>query len=150
MGASSEDMGVARPYRRANQSIPDASIAFDAIIEVIAERVASRILARLGSPTTHYGSGRKASPPPGKSRAWAVRNLKTIPGARKIGRDWIVSVEDFDAWAADRDSARCGKIGRDARQVRGSSFENDNSEIAALVESSLREAGLRRVRGSTR
>lgn len=120
------------------------------LMEFVADRIAARVVAKLGSCTTHYGSGKTATPPPGKSRSWAVRNLKSIPGAHKIGRDWIVSVEDFDAWSIEQDTARCGKIDRDARQVRGAAFENDDSDIAALVESSLRGSSLRRVRGPAR
>lgn len=83
----------------------------------IAERVADIIVARLAAPSTHYGTGKAATLPPGKSRAWALRNVKTIPGARKIGRDWIVSVADFDAWMSDQDTERCRNSARPANDV---------------------------------
>lgn len=78
----------------------------DAILDELADRVAARILEKLSAAPSFYGTGKGATLPPGKTRAWALRNIRTIPGARKVGRDWIVSISDFDAWATERDSER--------------------------------------------
>ena len=78
--------------------------ALDAVLEELAELVAAKVLARMAAPSSHYGAGRAATHPPGKSRAWALRMLKTIPGARQVGRDWIVAVSDFEAWLTDQDT----------------------------------------------
>jgi hypothetical protein len=43
---------------------------FDALITEIADRVADIIFARFAAPSTHYGTGKAATLPPGKSRAW--------------------------------------------------------------------------------
>ncbi len=115
----------------------------DAFLDVLAERVAAKIAEKTAGPSTHYGSGRSATLPPGKSRAWAVRNLKSIPGARKVGRDWVVSVDDYEAWLADRDAARFRQgIGETARAA------NDTVDVEALADQALAEAGLRRTRGA--
>lgn len=106
----------------------------DAVLDDLAERVAAKVLAKLSAPSTHYGTGRAAVLPPGKSRAWALRNLKLVPGAKKVGRDWIVSVADFEAWLTERDTRRNVTPLRPA---------NDAPD---LLEESLRASGLRRIR----
>lgn len=113
--------------------------AFDAILDDLAERVAERVLARLGATTTHYGTGRAATLPPGKSRAWALRNLKTISGAKKIGRDWVIEVAAYEAWANERDSARFSTAPQPA---------NDVPDVEALAEQALSGAGYRRTRAA--
>lgn len=106
---------------------PDAH----AFIEWFAELVAAKVLAKLTAPSDHYSA---KNPPPGKSRAWALRMLKTIPGARKVGRDWVVSVADFDAWLSDRTSA--------PKVVKA----KPSNDVEALAEEAFAAAGLRRIR----
>jgi hypothetical protein len=127
------------------------SAVFDALLTEIAERVADIVVARLAAPSTHYGTGKAATLPPGKSRAWALRNVKRIPGARKIGRDWIVSVADFDAWMTDRDSERCRNSARPANDVAPPihpAFEMavSGEDRAARAARSLAAQGFRRTR----
>ena len=58
------------------------------------------------------------------------------------GRDWLVSVSDFDAWLSERDTARVtGKSRGDLRQ----SAAND---VDALAEQALAASGFRRARGA--
>jgi hypothetical protein len=40
------------------------------------------------------------------------RHLKTIPGSRKVGRDWLISKEDYDAWSVAQDRSRQRPAGR--------------------------------------
>lgn len=56
---------------------------------------------------------------PGKSRPWMVRNAKTIPGARKVGRDWVVAHADWERWLAEQDARRCMPRARqpEAREI---------------------------------
>ena len=78
----------------------------DAVLEELAELVAAKVLARMAAPSSHYTTRAGGVHVPGKSRAWALRTLKTIPGARKVGRDWVVSVEAYEAWLTDQDTKR--------------------------------------------
>jgi hypothetical protein len=82
------------------------------LIEEIAERVAKRVLAALASAPTNavaFTTSKAGPNPPGKSRAWALRNVKTMPGARKVGRDWVISVVDYERWARAQDAARSSR-----------------------------------------
>ena len=125
--------------------------ALASVLDELAELVAAKVLARMAAPSSHYTTRPAGPHPPGKSRAWALRTLKTIPGARKVGRDWIVSVDAYEAWLTDEDTARCaGKSKGDARQRVGRLASNDTLDVATLVESSLAGSGLRRVRSSAR
>ncbi len=117
---------------------------FDAVLDALAERVATKVLARLAGPTEHYGTSKSAVLPPGKSRAWAVRNVRRIPGAMKVGRDWIVPVAAFDAWLTEEDLRRCG-----AAPAPKGAFVPDSTSHPSLAERAdrtLLAAGLRRTR----
>lgn len=121
--------------------------ALDAVLDELAERVAAKVLARLSAPTTHYTTRPAGPHPPGKSRSWALTNLKNIAGAKKVGRDWVISVDAYEAWLSERDER---KSRGDSRQSGVRLASNDTDNVAALVESSLSGSGLRRVRGSSR
>lgn len=122
----------------------------DALLDDLAERVAAKVLERLAAPTSHYGTRVGATLPPGKSRAWALRTLKTIPGARKVGRDWVVSAADFDAWAAEKDSEAQRNASR--RNMPRKSLvdlrHSPSNDIDALAEQALQASGFRRARGA--
>ena len=45
-----------------------------------------------------YSSARRGPHPAGKSARWCRDHFKTIPGARRVGRDWTISATAFDAW----------------------------------------------------
>lgn len=122
-------------------------MSFDAVLDELAERVAAKVLAKLSAAPSFYGTGKGATLPPGKTRAWALRTLKTIPGARKVGRDWVVSVADFDAWASDRDS-ECQRKASRRKMPRKSNDDlrhaNDaRQSIEALARIGAERAGFR-------
>ena len=121
-----------------------SSPALAGALDELAELVAAKVLAKLSAPTTHYSTASKSGTlPPGKSRAWALRNLKLVPGARKVGRDWVVSIADFEAWLSEQDSIRFAKSGERA-VVREAIATED--ELDRLATAGLTRAGLRRVR----
>lgn len=83
------------------------------LIDAIAERVAKKVLVALTNAptaTTAFTSAKGGPNPPGKSRAWAARTIKTMPGARKVGRDWVVSVVDYERWVTAQDAARASRF----------------------------------------
>lgn len=120
----------------------------DAVLDDLAERVAAKVLERLTAPASHYSTRKGAVLPPGKSRAWALRTLKTIPGARKVGRDWVVSTADFDAWATEKDGESQRNAAR--RNMPRKSLvdlrHNVSNDVDTLIAEGLRSAGLRAVR----
>jgi hypothetical protein len=119
----------------------------DDVLEELAELVAAKVLAKMSAPSSHYTTRAAGPHVPGKSRAWALRNLKTIPGAKKCGRDWVVSVDAYEAWLSERDAARiAGKSLGDAHHIAS----NDVLDVASLVEGSIAASGYRRVRSSAR
>ncbi len=101
-----------------------------ALVRELAKETAALVVAELSAAPGHYSA---KNPPPGKSRAWALRTLKTVPGARKVGRDWVVSVDDFDAWLTDRASTPTPKA-------------KPSNDVEALAEEAFRAAGLRAIR----
>lgn len=89
----------------------NAAIKLDGVLELLAEAVAERVLARLGSSANTkavvYTSRKAGTHIPGKSRNWMLNKCKGMPGARKVGRDWTISVQDYEAWATAQDTSRC-------------------------------------------
>jgi len=75
---------------------PSLMRELDSLIEAKVRAAVSLAVA----PPTHFTSSAHGAQPPGKSRRWARDHFPSITGARKVGRDWIVSVADFDRWAA--------------------------------------------------
>lgn len=102
------------------------------LAEEVAERVAAKVVERM---TTHavYTTASRGPGIPGKSRAWCLRNIRTMPGARKVGRDWVITAEAYEAWLSERDDARFAPA----------PAAND---VDRLVKDSLRAAGFRRAR----
>lgn len=87
-----------------------------------------------GGAPDFYTSSSKGPWPPGKSKRWALRNIRTIPGAHKVGRDWLVSHADFRTWCERRDVA----------QVKAAAVPTataKNIAAAALAASGYRKAG---------
>ena len=78
----------------------------DQIFDQLADRIAARVLAKLAAPATHYTSNARGPYPPGKSRSWALKNLRHVPGAKKVGRDWVVPFEAWESWVTARDTER--------------------------------------------
>lgn len=73
--------------------------------------------------------------PPGKSRDWTRRNLKTIPGAYRVGQAWCISAADFLTWARARDLAAV------KAEVAPAAPEAKAVAAAALAAMGYRKAG---------
>jgi hypothetical protein len=58
------------------------------------------------SPACSYCTGKSGTLPPGKSRRWLRDHAPAIPGARKLGRDWMVTRVDFDRWVDAQQTAK--------------------------------------------
>lgn len=74
---------------------------FDALADMIADRVA----ARFQRPVTIYSTSARGPWIAGKTRAWMLRNVKTMPGAIRVGRDWTISHDDVEKWSRLKDVA---------------------------------------------
>jgi hypothetical protein len=107
----------------------------DPFIDEIAKRVAKEVLLALQSaPTTTiaYTTSKGGPNPPGKTRAWALRMVKGMPGAHKVGRDWVISVVDYERWVQAMDSSRPRRRA-----------ERPTTEEEQLADRCLAEAGYR-------
>ena len=108
------------------------------LIEEIADRVAKKVLVALQSApttTTAYTTAKGGPNPPGKTRAWALRNVKTMPGAKRIGRDWVIPVVDYDRWATAQDANRVTR-----RPAKGPTVSDADERYA---DECLAQAGYR-------
>lgn len=54
---------------------------------------------------------------PGKPPHWTKRNLKRMPGARKVGRDWQITPENYERWLANEDAKRCASTTSKAKPM---------------------------------
>ncbi len=112
--------------------------AIVALIDAIAGGGASLRAGAAGgqsAPAETYYTSRKGGPYiPGKSRAWMLRQAHSIPGARKIGRDWVIKSSDFESYLVQRDIAR-------ARAASGGN--GTDLTVEALVEEAMRLNGMR-------
>lgn len=88
--------------------------------------------------TTHKGGPHL----PGKSRHWMVRNARTIPGAHKVGRDWIVPRAAYEAWLTALDARQCATATAPAHTT-----SSTNAHEIALR--GLERAGYRPTKGGT-
>lgn len=93
--SSLDDEPVAPP-----QAAPLQPIDADAIAERLAERIRPARIADV------YTSSKVGPNIPGKSRDWMLRHIGEIPGAHKVGRDWIVTRVDYERWLTAKDTAR--------------------------------------------
>jgi len=110
----------------------------DALVEEIAERIAECVVARIGNTIkTVYTTAQRGPWAPGKSRSWMLRNIKTMPGARRAGRDWVIDSADYDRWCTARDAASFRK----PTHVFSSKSDEE------LADRYLAEAGFRPTKG---
>ncbi len=109
-------------------------MSMDRLLDELADRIAERVLEKLGGPSgvTAYTSASRGPNIPGKSRAWALRNIKLMPGAKKVGRDWVITADAYEAWLSERDEARFSPP--------------PANDVDRLIEKGLAAAGLRRAR----
>ncbi len=90
-------------------------------------------------PIADYYTTNKIGPRiPGKTRTWMLDNAKTMPGAHKVGRDWVISPVDYEAWLTEQDTARCRASAPELRDV---------VDARKIAESTLAKAGLRATKG---
>ncbi len=92
-----------------------------------------RSAANDGAAPDYYTTKKGGPHLPGKPRQWMLRNARTIAGARKLGRDWIVSRSDYERHLRERDAARV--------RTKSRPVELDDE---ALADEALRMAGLRK------
>jgi hypothetical protein len=129
----------------------------EVLAEKIAERVVERVLVRLGrlpaepERPTAYTTHKSGPHLPGKTRRWMLDHARNIPGAKKVGRDWVISVEDYEAWCKAEDTRRCaGKRDRAVRapapptKVRSSVVDMDRKELERRIDRSIVASGNRR------
>ncbi len=93
---------------------------------------------RVGTADGFYSSRKGALHLPGKSRRWMLDHARGIPGARKVGRDWILSHADYVRWMAEQDAARC----------RTGAPTVHDADARTIAERTLANAGLRATRGN--
>lgn len=118
----------------------------DAMAEIIADRVLSKLLVRgiVNVATPKVYTTHKAGPHiPGKSRRWMLDHLKSIAGARKVGRDWEIDVADYEAWAkaADRKATVNASAPRAKNDV---SLPTDEAALRHEARRALKAEGFRR------
>jgi hypothetical protein len=122
----------------------------DSVLDLLAERVAARVLQIIGMPATQpvvYTTNKRGPHIPRKRRRWMVDRVKDMPNARKVGRDWEISAADYEAWAAAEDARRCATRARPRSEtptvVKSEPPANDLARRAAR---SLDAQGFRRTR----
>lgn len=104
-----------------------SSAAFEAILDLLADRLADRLLARTGGvQKVVYSTSKRGPHIPGKSRTWMLRHVRTMPGARRVGRDWCIDATDFDRWATVKDAAafKAPALPRDVESLAASFLSN--------------------------
>ncbi|WP_394849822.1 hypothetical protein LZC95_20490 [Pendulispora brunnea] len=112
----------------------------DHVVENLLRKLAELLIPHIRSAgaTVVYSTSKRGPHCPGKSRSWMLRHIKTIPGARQIGRDWVIDAADFDQWARANDARRFRK----AAPVAG--------DAQSLATQFLRAAGFRPTKGPDR
>jgi hypothetical protein len=120
-----------------------------ALLDVVADRVASRVEDRLVERglvgATFYTTAKGGALPPGRTRRWLMRNAKLVPGARKEGRNWIVSRTDWEHFAAARDEEQVrARVQRAAARPRECAHSGvDSRAVDELADAALIAAGYR-------
>lgn len=127
-------VGIALPYLT----------TLDDLIEAIAERVATKINS---APARIYTTNKRGPHIPGKSRRWMLTHVKTMAGARKVGRDWEIDISDYEAWASTEDARRCAENGRARPDTAVElNFSDPADDLARRAACSLDAQGYRRTR----
>jgi hypothetical protein len=117
---------------------------FDELVEAVAERVAKKV-APTPTPPVTYTTNKRGPHFPGRSRRWMLDHIRSMPGARKIGRNWEISATDYEAWKSHEDAAQVrAASGAARRSGTGAVRSVDVDELTERAKSSLRAAGYRR------
>lgn len=111
----------------------------DGLLDLLADRIADRVLERIGKAADGetYTTAKGGPLLPGKSRDWMRRNVRGMPGARKVGRDWVIARADYEAWLAARDDARAAK----PRTVVAKTSDDVAFAIEMLAKAGVRPRG---------
>lgn len=125
------------------------NLILDDLLDVVVERLAKRLaVARDVQAPLVFTTHKDGPHIPGKSRRWMLEQIKAMPGARKVGRDWQILAKDYEAWAMAEDERRCRSMNRARREgpvkVQAPEPEDDLAKRAAR---SLDVQGFRRTRG---
>lgn len=108
-------------------------ITLDGLLDVLAELVADKVAAKVvAARAVVYTTATSGPHIPGKSRAWSLRNVKHMKGARKVGRDWLIDADAYEAWLSERDEAQL--------------VAPAANDVDRLVESGLKASGFRRTK----
>jgi len=133
----------------------------DSLLDEIADRVADRLLARLDRSSSTsvvvYSTHKHGPHLPGKSRRWMLEHVRKMPGARKVGRDWVIAPADYEAWVRAEDSRRVALASKPKLPAVGATKEaptvsnditpeSDEAELQRRIARSLQAQGLRRSR----
>ncbi len=85
-------------------------------------------------PPAFYTTSKLGPAVPGKTRRWMLRHVPSMPGASKLGRDWVIRREDFDDWVASRPQSRM-------RLANSTGMRPGLAADEALADEALRAAG---------
>jgi hypothetical protein len=122
--------------------------ALQSILDEIEEAVAERLASKLGPPQAGlpvvYTTNKRGPHPPGKTRRWLSDRIKSMPGARKVGRDWEISLANYEAWATAADRARVRSSDPPRRPPLAKVESVDDAELMRRVQQSLQASGYRR------
>ena len=115
----------------AGDAAPDEREALGAL------RILLSYVARAATPnkTEYYTSGKRGPHPPGKTGRWLREHAHEIPGARRVGRDWVVTIEEFDAWTGSRQQKASARRAQPVAPTSSTAW----SPKQALVDAGVRE-----------
>jgi hypothetical protein len=115
------------------------------VLDLLAERVAERVLERMGPKAVQvaYTTAKHGPHIPNKTRRWMMTWVRKMPGARKVGRDWHISAEDYEAWSRAEDERRCSTPRPPLARTGKLTSSSDEAELAHRAERSLRAQGFR-------
>lgn len=116
------------------------------------DRIAARVVAKLRlvppPDPTHYTTSKAGPHIPGKSRRWMLDHVCLIPGARKEGRDWVIAIAAYEAWATREDLRKCGvrkvqtaPVHTSTKKLHSTTF--DEADLKARVARSMSAQGYR-------
>lgn len=122
----------------------NATPAGDAIVAIV-DMIANRVVEKLEERQVVNGTNEvvyTANGPliPGKKRSWMLANIKKMPGAYKVGRDWMISATDFDGWRKTEEARRCAR-----GVVKLATAKADNDQPESAIER-IEAQGLRRTK----
>jgi len=128
-----------------------SNLAIDTFLDQLVEAVAERVAKKLGGAVNpalpaRYTTNKAGPHIPGKTRRWMREHIKSMPGARRVGRDWEISAADYEAWATAEDARRCESAIRPRRPARGAVVSAPATSKEAAALRAIEAAGFRQVK----